>query len=832
MVFGQVSGVPGRLCTVRIRAAATVLLFSILLTGTIALQIPPVPGQASPKPRILFDESHAPMVWTISDSKVSLTIEDGFSSLATALTSVGFEVSSLKTAPISPSQLDGVSVLVVPPSTGHLSSSEESIVLDFVRKGGGLLLFGENSYGGQASLAGRFGVTPVMAVVCDPVYSLPIRPFHIRIWRMVSHEITKDVGSYIFDWGQPLVVKSPALALAYVGNQSWIETDYDGKRQSGEKGGGDIAVLAATEYGSGRVVFTGDTGGFMNYDVIGWSGLDQFDTRRLALNIFNWLGRQELFGVNLSYLVSMDLDGAGRHTAHVKVTVERLGASDVNLTMYRWHDWQYYQMPVTGFSAHDPSGSALPDEFKFDGLRRFWTVQVGQVTSLTVEYDVILDFIRNDFDQYAGYLSRTFGVSEGAGIFVIPQDTPVASFSVRFSVPQGWGVFTSWKETDGATFVPENTESLMWSTFAVGTFSESSMPIGDTNVRIVTYGGWDAHTQQVLADYSFRAYDYVTKVFGRSVPLETYLAVWVPNAEDGRGICELEWSNSQGIVTSPSPNINYNEYVHRVFHTWNAFEPTGIAMNSNEEDWFVEGTNTYYDDKAVVQLGIKDELSTMAYYLKEYLTEYVGTQFDVPLTEAYKHANSGNFNKYNWLYYHKGALVSYLLDETIMGVTSGKKSLDDLLKGVYATYGGFNGAVSNADLVRMLSSITGFDFNVFFIRFVYGTDKLPLKAMGNGLTVDWADLNAKLELAKTTISAATSRTSYTVTSVISHTTSSVIASPQTITETLETGTTASQTSAVMLSTETLELAVVVLVLVSLGAILHLARSKRKRMVAP
>lgn len=765
------------------------------------------------------------MVWTISDSKVSLTIEDGFSSLATALTSVGFEVSSLRTAPISASQLEGVSVLVVPPSTGHLSSSEESIVLDFVRKGGGLLLFGENSYGGQASLAGRFGVTPVMAVVCDPVYSLPIRPFHIRIWRMVSHEITKDVGSYIFDWGQPLIVKSPALALAYVGNQSWIETDYDGKRQSGEKGGGDIAVLAATEYGSGRVVFTGDTGGFMNYNVIGWNGLDQFDTRRLALNMFNWLGRQELFGVDLSYLVTVDLDSATKHTAHVKLAVDHVGTSVMTLTMHRWHDWQYYQMPITAFSAFDPSGVALAHEFNSEGLRRFWTVQVGQATSLSVEYDVTLNFVRKDFNQYTGYLSQRFGVSEGAGIFIIPQDTPVASYSVRFSLPQGWGAYTPWKETNDARFVPENTKSLMWSTFAVGAFSESSKPIGDTNVKVVTYSVWDVHTQQLLTDYSFGAYDYITKVFGRSVPLETYLAVWVPNAEDGRGICELEWSNSQGIVTSPPPNINYNEYVHRVFHTWNAFEPTGIAINGGEENWFCEGTNTYYDDKAVVQLGIKSDLTVMGYYLKEYLTEYVGTEFDVPLAEAYKYANSGNFNKYNWLYYHKGALVSYLLDQTVMAVTNGGRSLDDLLETVYASYGGFNGAVSNADIIRILGSITAFDFRVFFDEFIYGTVRLPLKAKGAGLTVDWADLNAKLKLTQTTITAVTTSASYATTSVLTVTTSSLSASIQTsITQRTKT-TTAMSTQLVTgaASFETLTIAGLVITIIVAAGVFCLRR---------
>jgi len=267
--------------------------------GTVIVTLPPVmttsssaTSQEGAKLRILFDESHDPFVWSIQGSTVSFTVKDGFSTLAATLTGVGFQVDSLKNAPISSHVLEGVSVLVIPPSNEQLSSAEESAVLDFVHRGGGLLLFGENSYLEHASLAGKFGITPLKAVVCDPVYSLPIKPFHIRIWNMTSHEITTGVGSYIFDWGQPVDVKPPALALAHVGKESWIETDYDGIRQSGEKRG-TMVVLAAAEHGSGRVVVTGDAGGFMIYKGLNWNGLDQFDTGRLACNMFNWLARQK-----------------------------------------------------------------------------------------------------------------------------------------------------------------------------------------------------------------------------------------------------------------------------------------------------------------------------------------------------------------------------------------------------------------------------------------------------------------------------------------------------------------------------------------------------------
>jgi predicted metalloprotease with PDZ domain len=810
--------------------ATAVLAFLLIATITLSGNFLPsglvrVLGQQGSKPLVLFDESHGPFVWTIGGSKVSFTIRDGLSSLATSLTSVGFQVAAIDHSPITSRELEGASVLVLLPSNGHLSSTEESLVTEFVHAGGGLLLLGENSYVGDASLASQFGITRLNAVVCDPVWSLPIRPFHLRIWNMTSHEIAKGVGSYIFDWGQPLIVKSPAVAVAYVGNQSWMETDYDGVRQSGERGG-SFAVLAAAEYGSGRVVVTGDTGGFMNYNAIHWVGLDQFDTRTLALNIFNWLGRQQLFGLDLSYLVSITPDDAARHTAHVKLAVKNVAASSLNFTMYQWHDGQYYQMPITEFSAS--AGSImLPTQFGSDGLRRFWTVGIGNMTSVDVDYNVTLNFVRRDFNQYAGYLSPRFGISEGAGVFVLPQDTPIAKLNVAFSLPEGWAAYTPWTRTNESAFVPPDIKSLMWSTLAVGRFTEFSKQIGDTEVRIITNSYFDASTQKLLSDYSFKAYDYMTKTFGRSAPLAMYLGAWIPTAEDGRGVCELEWSDSQGIVTSPPPNVNYEEFVHRIFHTWNAFDPTGIAVNSDQEIWFVEGTNTYYDDKAVVELGIKHDLTVMADYLREYLNQYVGTQFDVPLSEAYKYADFSNYNKYSWLCYHKGALASYLLDETIMNVTNGNRSFDDLLKAAYARNGGYKGTLANEDLVQMLNSITGFNFAPFFEKFIFGTVELPLKIQGDGVTVDWPKLSGILNLSATTMTWTSRATSTTQTTEVLETTTVLTTLPATTASETEVMTTVSAELVTgSFSTQTLLIAAVAFIAIAGAGVSYLRRRRK------
>jgi len=65
------------------------------------------------------------------------------------------------------------------------------------------------------------------------------------------------------------------------------------------------------------------------------------------------------------------------------------------------------------------------------------------------------------------------------------------------------------------------------------------------------------------------------------------------------------------------------------------------------------------------------------------------------------------------------------------------KPPSDVLKVVYARYGGFDRAVSNADIIQILDSITTFHFHVFSDKFIFSAEKLPLKTKGASLSLDW-----------------------------------------------------------------------------------------------
>jgi hypothetical protein len=185
------------------------------------------------------------------------------------------------------------------------------------------------------------------------------------------------------------------------------------------------------------------------------------------------------------------------------------------------------------------------------------------------------------------------------------------------------------------------------------------------------------------------------------------------------------------------------EFEHRVFHTWNAFPPYGMSQQSNEEYWFSEGTNVYYE-KVILDVGLIHEGSTLQYPLEFYQSEIVGTKNDIPLTKA-----SLDQPYPIWrLPYWKGALVSLMLDELVRKISNGTRSLDDLLAIMYQRFRNEKCCYSNRDIIKILNSLTGFDFNPFFAMYIYGNDRLPLKNVHDVVVVDWPQLLRALKLSR------------------------------------------------------------------------------------
>jgi hypothetical protein len=192
------------------------------------------------------------------------------------------------------------------------------------------------------------------------------------------------------------------------------------------------------------------------------------------------------------------------------------------------------------------------------------------------------------------------------------------------------------------------------------------------------------------------------------------------------------------------------EYAHRVFHIWNVFPPTGMQAERTDRDWTwwaAEGIAIYYNTKALVDLGYLKGNEHLRDDFNRYVREFLGTMNDAPVAQAFKLWDIST-DAYFFVTYRKGALVSLLMDALTRKVTNGNKALDDLMRTLYERYGGMKGVYANKDMIRLLDSMTGFDFTTFFSKYVYGKDRLPLKVMPGDLAVDWPELLRALKLTR------------------------------------------------------------------------------------
>ena len=233
------------------------------------------------KPRILFDEHYAR--WKPSKHLIDFSGElqkKGYS----------LEFSDEWMGSLSPSEY-GALVLFIPFRYFH--DTEKGAIRSFVENGGGLILFGE--HGGYMdsrditssvnSISEMFGIEFSQDVVLDSEKNREDIECHTIISTFASHPVTKDIKSIGYICGCSLEVQSRATALAF-GN---LTTTADGKK------GKNVVVLAAAEYGKGRVVAVGDTDFLVGSSTRGYEKDDFLsfeDNKKLALKMFEWAVRK------------------------------------------------------------------------------------------------------------------------------------------------------------------------------------------------------------------------------------------------------------------------------------------------------------------------------------------------------------------------------------------------------------------------------------------------------------------------------------------------------------------------------------------------------------
>jgi predicted metalloprotease with PDZ domain len=199
------------------------------------------------------------------------------------------------------------------------------------------------------------------------------------------------------------------------------------------------------------------------------------------------------------------------------------------------------------------------------------------------------------------------------------------------------------------------------------------------------------------------------------------------------------------------PHAYLSELAHEFFHAWNLVRlyPEGRGTLSADPPahstglWFSEGVTMYYAEALTRRAGFAERglprTDLLAEELESYYNNPGNSQISPELASAREVDTTGINGDYEPNYYVQGRLIGTALDLLIRDSTHDRKSLDDLMRAMYARFALKRGFTS-ADVERAASETCACDLHSFFEQHVRNSRPLDftpvLSSIGYRVLVD------------------------------------------------------------------------------------------------
>ena len=438
---------------------------------------------------------------------------------------------------------------------------------------------------------------------------------------------------------------------------------------------------------------------------------------------------------------------AGAHLFHVTVTVGRPSAEGQLFMLPAWIPGSYM---IREFARNIVQVAALAGDErvpveKLD--KHTWRVPaLGDFEGpLTLAYEVYAW----DTSVRATLLDTTLGFFNATSVFLLPLGWEDARVEVDILPPEGdyaagWRVATGLAPARGTkrhafgTYTARDYDELIDCPVLMGELALARFDVLGTPHEIVIAGRVpDLDLERLSADLARVCAEQIElfEPATRRAPFARYsfltLAV-------GEGYGGLEHRNSTALICKrddlpyrgmADTTEGYRRFLglasHEYFHAWNvkrirpaAFVPYALEReNYTRLLWLFEGFTSYYDDLLLARAGLItrpqyfgllarnfNEVLAASGRRKQSLTE---SSFDAWIKYYRQDENSPNAIV---SYYQKGALVALALDLAIRARSGGKRSLDDLMRLLWARYteaGEDYAGVHEEEIGELITEATG-----------------------------------------------------------------------------------------------------------------------------
>jgi predicted metalloprotease with PDZ domain len=406
-------------------------------------------------------------------------------------------------------------------------------------------------------------------------------------------------------------------------------------------------------------------------------------------------------GSTIAFTLSMSRPAA--HYFHVQMRCKGFPGDFQDVKMPVWQPGYYRIMDfarnVIDFAPHD---AATGHPLAWDKIaKNVWRVRTGGSRAFTVRYDVYAFAGHNPAESYLDD-SRAFVSPTGIFMYIAGQIQHPAT--VTLDPYAGWS-----RTSTGLDRVQGPGDTLYAPDFDV--LYDSPILMGNQEVHRFEVRGVPhflaiehvpgVDRQKMIADLK-RMIKSASAVIGE-IPYAQYTFLLMG---EGRG--GIEHANSSAdmfdgeSLATPAGYRRWLSYIaHEYFHLYNVKRIRPIALGPFDYDkenythmlWVSEGITVYYEDLILERAGLltRDQYFDRLRASIAPLENGSGHRFESATEASFDtwsdfFARDENMSNTTISYYDKGAVLGLLLDLSIRHATGDRKSLDDVMRYLYATY--------------------------------------------------------------------------------------------------------------------------------------------------
>ena len=491
-----------------------------------------------------------------------------------------------------------------------------------------------------------------------------------------------------------------------------------------------------------------------------------------VLLVLPFLAAAQTAPVDISFTVAMSRPHT--HLFDIDIAIKRTtnGPQEERLVMPVWTPGSYmvreFARHVQDFAAADAAGQPL----KWEKTNKdTWRV----VTNGAREWHATYRVYANELSVRTSELNSGHAFWNNANLLMYLDGFLKSPSTVRVLAPDVWKVATGLPALPGQknTFRAENFDILYDSPFEASNFKTLVFNVKGIPHRIVIDGAGNYEPERMRRDVQ-KIVETQVELMGGEIPYRDYTFILHLRSNAGGGLEHLnstalgyprfgfrirtgERATSAAPNASETPERDYRGFLslvsHEFFHLWNVkrIRPDALGPfdytqeNYTKVLWVAEGITDYYADLTLRRAGLiteSDFLSAAARSMqslqdtpgrKEQTVEE--SSFDSWIKYYRQDENSVNSQI---SYYDKGALLGLLLDLEIRRRSAGGKSLDDVMRYLWAEFFKKNRNYGPLDFQKACELMAGSSLDEFFNKYVRGTEELDYNAAlaGAGLRLD------------------------------------------------------------------------------------------------